>query len=60
MIKPFWKSKMILFNVLAGVAIYFFNMPEVGASAELLALITAGINVVLRTITNAPVGLKAG
>ena len=51
---------MILFNVAAGVAIYFFNMPEVGASPELLALVTAGVNVVLRWITNTPVGLKAG
>ena len=59
MIKPFWKSKMILFNVVAGVAIYFFNMPEVGASPELLAMVTAAINVALRVITKEPVGLKA-
>ena len=59
MIKPFWKSKMILFNVVAGVAIYFFNMPEVGASPELLAMVTAIINIALRAITKKPVGLKA-
>ena len=58
MIKPFWKSKMILFNVIAGVVIYFFNMPEVGASPELLALITAGVNLFLRAITKDPVGMK--
>ena len=59
MIKPFWKSKMVLFNVVAGVIVYFFNMPEVGASPELLALVAAGINIVLRFVTKEPVGIKA-
>jgi len=35
MIKPFWKSKMILFNVLAAVAIYFINLTEVGCCGNL-------------------------
>jgi len=59
MIKPFWKSKMILFNVLAAVAIYFINLTEVGAAPELVAGVVAVINVVLRAITKEPIGLKA-
>lgn len=59
MMKPFWKSKTILFNVLAGGALYFVNLPEVAAAPELVAIVVAGINLVLRAITKEPVGIKA-
>jgi len=58
LIKPFWKSKTILVNVVAGVILYFFQMPEVGAAPELSALVLAGVNLILRVITKEPVGLK--
>lgn len=58
MIKPFWKSKTILFNIIAGVALYFVGMPEVAAAPELVAIVVAGINLVLRAITKEPVGIK--
>ena len=59
MIKPFWKSKTILFNVLAGVVLYFINLPEVAAAPELVAIVVAGINLALRAITKESVGIKA-
>ena len=58
MIKPFWKSKTILVNVAAGVVLYFIQMPEVGAAPELSALILAGVNLVLRAVTEGPIGVK--
>lgn len=59
MIKPFWKSKTILVNVIAGVILYFFQMPEVGAAPELSAIVLAGVNLLLRIVTKEPVGIKA-
>ena len=58
MVKPFWKSKTILVNVIAGVVLFFVQMPEVGATPELSALVLAGVNLVLRAVTKEPVGLK--
>ena len=58
MIKPFWKSKTVLVNVIAGVLLFFVQMPEVGAAPELCALVLAGINLVLRSITKEPIGVK--
>jgi len=59
MIKPFWKSKTILFNVIAGAVLYFVQMPEVGAAPELSALVLAGANLVLRAVTKEPISTKA-
>ena len=59
MVKPFWKSKMILFNVIAGVALYFVNLPAVGAAPEVVAVAVAAVNIILRAITKEPVGIKA-
>ena len=59
MIKPFWKSKTILFNVAAACVLYFVNLAEVGAAPELVAVAAAGVNLVLRAITKEPVGIKA-
>ena len=58
MIKPFWKSKTILVNVIAGVVLYFVQIPEVGAAPELSALVLAGVNLVLRAVTKEPIGAK--
>ena len=58
MIKPFWKSKTILVNVIAGVVLYFVQIPEVGAAPELSALVLAGVNLVLRAVTKKPIGAK--
>ena len=58
MMKPFWKSKTILFNVAAGLAMFFLNMEAVGAAPELVAVGAAGVNLVLRAITKGPVGVK--
>ena len=58
MIKPFWKSKTILVNVVAGVVLYFIGMPEVGATPELSAMILAGVNLILRAVTSDPIGIK--
>jgi len=60
MIKPFWKSKTILFNVAAGLVMFFLKMETVGAAPELVAVGAAAVNVVLRAITKEPVGIKAG
>ena len=59
MVKPFWKSKMILFNVCAGIVLYIVKLPEIGAAPELVALAVAGVNIILRAITKDPVGIKA-
>jgi len=59
MMKPFWKSKTILFNVITGAALYFINMPEVAAAPEIVAIVVAGINLVLRAITKEPISVKA-
>ena len=58
MIKPFWKSKTVLVNVIAGVLLFFVQMPEVGAAPELSALVLAGVNLVLRSITKEPISVK--
>ena len=60
MIKPFWKSKMVLFNVIAAIVIYFINLAEVGAAPELIAGVVALVNVILRAITTEPIGIKGG
>lgn len=57
MIKPFWQSKTVLINVVAGVALFFFGMPEVGAAPELVAGAVAAINLLLRAVTKQPIGL---
>jgi len=58
MIKPFWKSKTVLFNVAAGLAMFFLNMETVGAAPELVAVGAAGVNLILRAITKEPIGVK--
>ena len=58
MVKSFWKSKTILVNVVAGLVLYFIGMPEVGAAPELSAMVLAGVNLVLRAVTNGPIGVK--
>ena len=58
MIKPFWKSKTILVNVVAGLVLYFIGMPEVGAAPELSVLVLAVINLILRAVTSDPIGVK--
>jgi hypothetical protein len=57
-IKPFWKSKTVLFNVLAAVVMAFLNLPEVGASPELVAIVVAIVNLALRFITKEPISTK--
>lgn len=59
MMKPFWKSKTVLFNVATGLVMVFLNMEAVGAAPELVAVGAAGVNLVLRAITKEPVGIKA-
>jgi len=58
MIKPFYKSKTILVNVIAGVVLSFLQMSEVGAAPELSAGVLAAVNLVLRVITKEPIGIK--
>lgn len=58
MIKPFWKSKTVIVNVVVAVALAFFGLPEVGAAPELIAGIVAVGNLVLRAITKEPIGIK--
>jgi len=58
MVKPFWKSKTILVNVIAGVVLFFIQMPEVGATTEISAVVLAAVNLILRVVTKESVGLK--
>ena len=58
MIKPFWKSKTMIVNVVSGVILFFFQMPEVTAAPELSALVLAVANIILRVVTKEPVGMK--
>ena len=58
MIKPFWKSKTVLFNVIVGVIMAAAGMPQVGASPELIAAIMGIGNLILRAVTKEPIGIK--
>jgi uncharacterized membrane protein len=58
--KAWWRSKTLWVNLVAVVALLVQSLPDVGfvIDAEAQAGILAFINVVLRLITNEPVGLK--
>ncbi len=63
--KAFYESKTFWFNVLAAlIAIAgIFGFGDFQPSkdvVEIIAVVVAAINIVLRFLTKAPVGLKAG
>ena len=62
--KPFYTSKTFWFNVLAGVVAvagvfgYGSWQPD-SNTVEIIGVIVAAVNIVLRFVTNQAVGLKA-
>ncbi len=62
LIKPFWKSKTVLFNFIGALILWVAGHEVLGIDAQILALIQSGVNIVLRFLTATPVagGKKAG
>jgi hypothetical protein len=58
MVKPFWKSKTVLFNAIMAAIMAGLGLPGVGASPELIGFVTAAGNFILRFLTKEPVGVK--
>lgn len=57
--KPFWKSKTIIVNTLLFVAYVVAWEPLAGLiNPEILGIVAAGINMLLRSITSESVKLK--
>lgn len=58
--KAFWKSKVLWFNVLAGALVVagMLGYAEFAPDADVLALVVAVANLVLRLFTQQPVGLR--
>ena len=58
--KAFWKSKVLWFNVLAGALVVagMLGYAEFTPDADVLALVVAAMNLVLRLFTQQPVGLR--
>jgi hypothetical protein len=56
--KPFWMSKTLWFNFLAGAATYLLNhsgaFSALGLTPEWQTTIILAVNVILRCVTNAP------
>jgi len=50
-----WKSKTFWVNVLAAIGLFLSSQFGVTLSAEMTGIILAGINVILRTITQEPI-----
>jgi len=55
--KSFWKSKTLWFNVLAGSAAFFGQVPDILPQEALIPTLT-GLNIALRLITNQGVGIS--
>ena len=55
LIKPFWKSKTVLFNFFGALLLWVAGHEVLGIDAEILALIQSGVNIALRFLTSAPV-----
>jgi hypothetical protein len=49
--KPFWKSKTILVNVVGAVVLSFLGHEAVSANGEIVALVAAVVNIILRAVT---------
>lgn len=56
--KPFWKSKTVIVNVVGAVALYFLGLEQVQADPEIVALVAAIVNIVLRFMTKQPVSVR--
>ena len=57
LIKPFWKSKTVLVNVIGATVLYFLGLEEVAANGEIVALSAASINLILRFLTNSAISV---
>ena len=57
--KPFWKSKTLFFNVLAALVIVagMLGYADFVPDADVMALVVAVANVVLRLLTRQPVAV---
>jgi len=56
--KPWWQSKTLWVNIIAGAAMVVQSLLGVGLGAEEQGAILAAINIILRLITRSPVSLK--
>lgn len=61
--KPFYKSKVFWFSILSGVVAIaglfgFANFEPSAETAQLIAIVVAIVNIVLRFLTKQPVGLR--
>jgi len=50
-----WKSKTLWVNVLAAIGLFLSSQFGVTLSAEMVGMILAGINAVLRAVTKEPI-----
>lgn len=55
LIKPFWKSKTILFNFIGALILWILGHEVVGLDPGILATIQSIVNIILRFITTEPV-----
>jgi len=60
--KPFWTSKTLIFNVIAGAVVVagYFGYADFIPDEKAMALIMAIVNMVLRFVTTQPVSLLGG
>lgn len=56
--KPFWRSKTILVNVIGATVLFFLGHEQVAANGEIVALVAALVNIVLRFITTESVSVS--
>ena len=49
-----WKSKTLWVNVLAAIGLFLSGQYGIILSAEMIGLALAGINAILRAVTNEP------
>jgi hypothetical protein len=56
--KPFWKSKTVLVNVVGAVVLSFLGHEAVSANGDIVAIVAAAVNIILRVVTTEGLSVK--